>query len=130
MAFRDCKRHNFLSPIKRELVKHRPIRRGMARQSKASRGKHRWMGLRIYKGELSRNSASKIIEQNLTDINFRLLDCLSSQSDTLVIIRLNLENKESAREKLHSNPEIESLTTSGKIRLVRERMGLPRPPRK
>ena len=102
----------------------------MARQSKASRGKHRWMGLRIYKGELSRNSASKIIERNLTDINFRLLDCLSSQSDTLVIIRLNLENKETARRKLHSNSEIESLTTSGKIRLVRERMGLPRPPRK
>ena len=85
MAFRDCKRRNFLSSIKRELVKHRPIRRGMARQSKASRGKHRWMGLRIYKGELSRNSASKIIEQNLTGINFRLLDCLSSQSDTCLL---------------------------------------------
>lgn len=130
MAFRNCKRCNFPNSIERELVKHRPIRRGMARQSKASRGKHRWMGLRINKGKLSRNSASEIIEQNLPDINFLLIDCLSFQSDTLVIIRLNLENKEIARGKLHSNPEIESLTTSGKIRLVRERMGLPRPPRK
>ena len=102
----------------------------MAGQSKASRGKHRWMGLRIHKGELSRDSASKIIEQNLTDINFRLLDCLSSQSDTLAVIRLNLENQETARRKLHSNPEIASLTTSGKIRLVRGRMGLSRPVRK
>jgi len=130
VAFRKCNRCNFLSSIKRELVKHRPIRRSMARQSKASRGKHRWMGLRINTGELSRDSASKIIEQNLPDINFRLFDCLSFQSDTLVIIRLNLQNKEIARRKLHSNPEIETVTTSGKIRLVRERMGIPRPPRK
>ena len=130
MAFRNCNRCNFLSSIKRELVKHRPIRGSMARQSKASRGKHRWMGLRINKGELSRDSASKIIEQNLPDINFRLFDCLSFQSGTLVIIRVTLQNKEIARRKLNLNPEIETVTTSGKIRLVRERMGIPRPPRK
>jgi len=102
----------------------------MARQSKASRGKHRWLGLRINKGELSRDSASKIIEEILPDINFRLFDCLSFQSATLVIIRLTLQNKEIARRKLNLNPEIETVTTSGKIRLVRERMGIPRPPRK
>ena len=88
------------------------------------------MGLRINKGELSRDSASKIIEQNLPDINFRLFDCLSFQSGTLVIIRVTLQNKEFARRKLNLNPEIETVTTSGKIRLVRERMGIPRPPRK
>ena len=88
------------------------------------------MGLRINKGELSRDSASKIIEQNLPDINFRLFDCLSFQSGTLVIIRVTLQNKEITRRKLNLNPEIETVTTSGKIRLVRERMGIPRPPRK
>ena len=88
------------------------------------------MGLRINKGELSRDSASKIIEQNLPDINFRLFDCLSFQSGTLVIIRVTLQNKEIARRKLNLNTEIETVTTSGKIRLVRERMGIPRPPRK
>ncbi len=88
------------------------------------------MGLRINKGELSRDSASKIIEQNLPDINFRLFDCLSFQSGTLVIIRVTLQNKEIARRNLNLNPEIETVTTSGKIRLVRERMGIPRPPRK
>ena len=88
------------------------------------------MGLRINKGELSRDSASKIIEKNLPDINFRLFDCLSNQSGTLVIIRLTLQNKEIARRKLNLNPELETVTTSGKIRLVRERMGIPRPLRK
>lgn len=88
------------------------------------------MGLRINKGELSRDSVSKIIEQNLPNINFRLFDCLSNQSGTLVIIRLTLQNKEIARRKLNLNPEIETVTTSGKIRLVRERMEIPRPPRK
>jgi len=88
------------------------------------------MGLRINKGELSRDSVSKIIEQNLPNINFRLFDCLSFQSGTLVIIRVTLQNKEIARRKLNLNPEIETVTTSGKIRLVRERMEIPRPPRK
>ncbi|MED5257677.1 MAG: hypothetical protein VX717_03145 [Candidatus Thermoplasmatota archaeon] len=102
----------------------------MARQSKASRGKFRWLGLRINKGELSRNSATAIIQQILAEINFRMFDCLDVASHTLVIIRVNLKDIDLARERFGLNTEIESLTTSGKIRLVRDRMGLSKPVRK
>lgn len=102
----------------------------MARQSKASRGKFRWLGLRINKGQLSRNSATAIIQQILAEINFRMFDCLDVDSHTLVIIRVNLKDIDLARERFGLNPEIESLTTSGKIRLVRDRMGLSKPVRK
>ncbi len=118
------------SLIERELVKDSPIRRCMARQSKASRGKFRWLGLRINHGELSRGSTSKIIAENLPDIDFKLFDSISSELDTLAIIRLKLEYNDYVREKLASNPMINTLTTSGKIRLVRQRLGLTRPPRK
>ena len=116
--------------IERELVKGSTIRRCIARQSKASRGKFRWLGLRINHGELSRGSTSKIIAENLPDIDFKLFDSISSELDTLAIIRLKLEYNDYAREKLASNPMINTLTTSGKIRLVRQRLGLTRPPRK
>ena len=118
------------SLIERELVKGSPIRGCMARQGKASRGKVRWLGLRINHGELSRGSTSKIIAENLPDIDFKLFDSISSELDTLAIIRLKLEYNDYAREKLASNPMINTLTTSGKIRLVRQRLGLTRPPRK
>ena len=102
----------------------------MARQSKASRGKFRWLGLRINKGQLSRNSATAIIQQILAEINFRMFDCLDVDSHTLVIIRVNLKDIDLARERFGLNTEIESLTTSGKIRLVRDRMSLSKPVRK
>ena len=102
----------------------------MARQSKASRGKFRWLGLRINQSYLSRNSATAIIQHILAGINFRIFDCLGVDSHTLVIIQVNLNDIELAREKFRLDTGIESLTTSGKIRLVRGRMGLSRPVRK
>ncbi len=113
-----------------ELVKQRPSRGDMARPSKAARGKFRWIGLRINQGELSRNYAQDIIQQIMVDTNFRIFDFLSQDSSTLVIIRVALEDKDIVREKFQSHSEIESLTTSGKIRLVRNRMDLPKPTRK
>tara|TARA_B100001250_G_scaffold130337_1_gene111059 strand:+ start:508 stop:687 length:180 start_codon:yes stop_codon:yes gene_type:complete len=59
-----------------------------------------------------------------------MFDCLGIDSHTLVIIRINLKDIELARKRVGLNTEIESLTTSGKIRLVRDRMGLSRPVRK
>tara|TARA_Y100000768_G_scaffold349864_1_gene299700 strand:+ start:346 stop:612 length:267 start_codon:yes stop_codon:yes gene_type:complete len=88
------------------------------------------LGLRINESELSRNSATAIIKKILADINFRMFDCLGVDSHTLVIIRINLKDIELARERVGLNTEIESLTTSGKIRLVRNRMGLSRLVRK
>tara|TARA_B100001758_G_scaffold212994_1_gene197218 strand:- start:401 stop:580 length:180 start_codon:yes stop_codon:yes gene_type:complete len=59
-----------------------------------------------------------------------MFDCLGIDSHTLVIIRVNLKDIQLVKEKFESHTEIESLTTSGKIRLVRDRMGLSRPVRK
>ena len=102
----------------------------MARQSKASRGKFRWLGLRINKGQLSRNSATAIIQQILAEINFRMFDCLGVDSHTLVIIRVNLKDIDLVRKRFGLNTEIESLITSGKIKLVGDRMGISRLVRK
>jgi len=102
----------------------------MPRPNKAARGKHRWIGLRINQGGLTRDSAEALIHQVMNNFSFRLFDCKAEKTSTSVIIRVSLEEYSSARQRLDEADELESLTSSGKIILVRQRMGLPRPIRK
>ncbi|MCH2441837.1 MAG: hypothetical protein MK169_05295 [Candidatus Thalassarchaeum sp.] len=114
----------------RELVKHGPTRVYMPRSNKAARGKHRWIGLRINQGGLTRDSAEALIHQVMNNLSFSLFDCKAEKTSTSVIIRVSLEEYSSARQRLDETDELESLISSGKIILVRQRMGLPRPIRK
>ena len=96
----------------------------MARPGKVARGKRRWVGLCITPATDSRESCHALISDYLSDINWKMYDYKTSQSSTLVIIRVPLEECDDTISKLNDSGPIQTLTKSGKIRLVRERLGL------
>jgi hypothetical protein len=94
----------------------------VAKLRKAARGKRRWVGLNVVESIQSREELEAIISEIacLSD-NYRLYDFHQGKA----IIRLPLEVYNSARLILQEGIQgIESVTSSGKIKLVRERMGI------
>ena len=128
------------------------------RLSKALRGKRRWFGLAIDASYTTRKDVEKILTSISSDFEvskkLRLMDFVKSGSGKksdesqlalipksisspfgLVIVEVPLESSQEFRELLSqetniSNYGLESLTMSGKIRLVRERLNLEKPKRK
>ena len=90
------------------------------RLTKALRGKRRWIGFR-FTGFERRDQLS----EHLAGIDARLFD----MEGDLAIVCVRLENYPASRKHLSEGP-FESLSSSGKISCVRERLGLPRPKRK
>ena len=88
--------------------------------TKALRGKRRWIGCEC--GDF--NSRSEL-EEFLQDLPVKLYDF----EDGKCILVVRLEDYESIRDSL-SKGRVASVTSSGKIRLVRERMEFSRKPRK
>jgi len=107
-----------------EIVKLQPPRIPMVKPSKALRGKHRWVGLKINQNQLNRKSCQELLEDILDEINFRMYDCVVEKNSAVVIIKLALNDQEKTRDSIKKSSTTESLTTSGKIRLVRERLGI------
>ena len=101
----------------------------MASPSKAARGKHRWIGV-IVDRPINRESCQELISVILGMDDFRLFDCYSDGFSTKVIIKVSLGNYFPAREILSNAPDIEPVSSSGKIRLVREKLGLKKKIRK
>lgn len=131
-------------------------REGMAKRlTKALREKRRWIGVQVHPRHQDRNA----VEQALANISrsietkpsLRLMDFsrhderLGTMEQTelskahpdggLAIVRAPLKAMPEVRNLLQDETALEtwgvvSLTTSGKIRLVRERLGLPKPKRK
>ena len=88
--------------------------------SKALRGKRRWIGCNC-EGFDSRSD----LEKHLEDFPVKLYDFENEKC----ILVVSLDNYEETKSKLTSGRVI-SQTSSGKIRLVRDRMGFTRKPRK
>tara|TARA_B110001452_G_C15205717_1_gene418286 strand:+ start:1270 stop:1554 length:285 start_codon:yes stop_codon:yes gene_type:complete len=88
--------------------------------TKALRGKRRWVGCNCD----SFKSRSEL-ESFLIDLPVKLYDFESE----MCILEVRLEDYDSLKQKLASG-RVVSNTSSGKIRLVRERMGFSRKPRK
>lgn len=88
--------------------------------TKALRGKRRWIGCNC-EGFESR----KQLDKHLDDLPVKLYDF----ENHMCILEVSLENYEETKSKLTSGRVI-SQTSSGKIRLVRDRMGFTRKPRK
>ena len=87
--------------------------------TKALRGKRRWIGIKV-SGHDSRDSLRKAIENIAPSPEWKL----TLFEDDKAIVKVRLEDLEVWRENLQrSSPKIRSVTTSGKIRLVKERMG-------
>ena len=88
--------------------------------TKALRGKRRWIGC-----ECSGFNSRSELETFLQDLPVKLYDF----EDGKCILVVRLEDYESIRDSL-SKGRVVSVTSSGKIRLVRERMKFSRKPRK
>ena len=88
--------------------------------TKALRGKRRWIGCEC--GDF--NSRSEL-KEFLQDLPVKLYDF--EEGKCILVVRL--EDYESIRDSL-SKGRVVSVTSSGKIRLVRERMKFSRKPRK
>ena len=82
--------------------------------TKALRGKRRWIGC-----ECIKFSTRKEIEEFLSNLPAKLYDLQMGKC----IISVSLDDYKSVRNELLEGP-IKTITSSGKIRLVRERLGL------
>ena len=96
----------------------------MAKVSKANRGKNRWIGLHINQMLISRAILEDNLGKIMGNINWKLFDLIDHETHTLAILRTPLEDSLEAKEKINSTDGIYTLTTSGKIRLVRQRLGI------
>ena len=117
-----------------------------AKVSKAKRPKRRWIGITVPATMQSRDDLQSALKEcELSSLKIRLYDfhqaqtdvarhaCLYSQIEEVVgfaIICLPLSDYEAARAFFSSaDTMFRSISSSGKIRLVRERLGLSKPPR-
>ena len=98
----------------------------MAKISKAKRGKNRWIGLQINQKPISRATLDDNLEKIMGDINWKLFDFINTEMHTLAILRTSLKDSSDAKEKINSIEGLSTLTTSGKIKLVRQRLGIQR----
>ena len=96
----------------------------MAKVSKANRGKNRWIGLQISKKPVTRATLEDNLLKIMGDINWKLFDLIDDDMHTLAILRTPLEDSLEAKKKINSIDGMSTLTTSGKIRLVRQRLGI------
>ncbi|MFL2493149.1 MAG: hypothetical protein ACJ0HH_00105 [Candidatus Thalassarchaeum sp.] len=96
----------------------------MARLGKAARGKRRWIGIRVSPPVDSRELCQIAIADAIDGIEWKMYDCRSNESSTLAIIRIPLDDCEETTSRLNLSERISTVTRSGKIRLVRQRMGL------
>ena len=129
------------------------------RLSKALRGKRRWIGILVSSRYQTRPSLNGLIASVASTFQserpIKLMEFHPSESDTaktalqhlhttteltasdlgVAILQVPLELTKGIRALLETEDairrmEIKCITTSGKIRLVRERMALPKPSRK
>ncbi|MBA45394.1 MAG: hypothetical protein CMB31_02255 [Euryarchaeota archaeon] len=98
----------------------------MAGPSKAKRPKRRWVGIRI-SADINRNDLNSIIEQIFPTSSAKLYDLELIGEENRAIVRINLSEVSDFIFKCQLDSRIETLTTSGKIRLVRDRLGIPKP---
>jgi len=110
----------------------------MAKITKAHRPKRRWIGLEVSADHVSRSSIAAAVQSLLGDGPV-LYDAVSAakrgQPCGCAIVRVDLSEAATHRGVLAeasswSEHGLRSVTVSGKIRLVRTRLGLPRPPRR
>ena len=106
---------------------------------KSKRGKHRWVGLEVSSDIQDRKEFKHMLESSdEIPSTCRVYDFSRNQitGKNLAIIRIPLQDYNSFREILGDDNSvlvksgIKSITSSGKIKLVRERLNLKRPKRK
>ena len=93
----------------------------MPRQKKAARGKHRWIAIQVNKS-VQRDSLKKLLGESLDGIEWKLFDSEKQSKRTIAIIKITLSDYHHAVAILNKISGFQTITSSGKIRLVRERV--------
>ena len=93
----------------------------MPRQKKAARGKHRWIAIQVNKS-IQRDSLKKLLGESLDGIEWKLFDSEKQSKRTIAIIKVTLYDYHNAVAILNKISGFQTITSSGKIRLVRERV--------
>tara|TARA_A100000164_G_scaffold174249_1_gene154674 strand:+ start:234 stop:527 length:294 start_codon:yes stop_codon:yes gene_type:complete len=93
----------------------------MSKPKKAARGKHRWIAI-MFNKSIQRDSFNKLLGQSLEGLEWQLFDMEKQSKRTFAILKTTLSDYQEALATLNEISEFETLTSSGKIRLVRERV--------
>ena len=93
----------------------------MPRPKKAARGKHRWVAIQVNKS-IQRDSLKKLLGESLKGLEWKLFDSEKQSKRTFAIIKITLADYQQALSTLNEISGFETITSSGKIRLVRERV--------
>lgn len=104
--------------------------------SKAKRGKRRWVGVEFSDASLSRDDALEIARKYVQSERVRLFDLQENPDGTSMIGIIEIKHEDLAAARVNfgelkwNELGIKSLTMSGKISLVRERLNIQKPVRK
>ena len=93
----------------------------MPRPNKAARGKHRWIAIQVNKS-IQRDSLKKLLGESLDGLEWKLFDSEKQSKRTYAIIKITLSDYQQAIARINKISGFETITSSGKIRLVRERV--------
>ena len=93
----------------------------MPRPNKAARGKHRWIAMQVNKS-IQRDSLKKLLGESLDGLDWKLYDSEKQSKRTYAIIKITLPEYQLATARLNKISGFETITSSGKIGLVRERV--------
>ena len=93
----------------------------MPKGRKAARGKHRWIAIQVNKS-IQRDSMKKLLGEKLEGLEWKLFDSEKKANRTFSVIKITLSDYRQALTKLNETSGFETITSSGKIRLVRERV--------
>ena len=93
----------------------------MPKGKKAARGKHRWIAIQVNKS-IQRDSLKKLLGEKLEGLEWKLFDSEKKANRTFSVIKITLSDYRQALTKLNETSGFETITSSGKIRLVRERL--------
>ena len=93
----------------------------MPRPKKAARGKHRWVAIQV-NNSIQRARLKKLLGESLKGLEWKLFDSEKQSKRTFAIIKITLSDYQQALSTLNEISGFETITSSGKIRLVRERV--------
>lgn len=99
----------------------------MAGLGKAARGKRRWIGVRISSKTSGRGASEEILNQLLGEFQWKMYNhYIELDGSARAIIRVRLSDCEEITSRINSDEDCCTITRSGKIKLVRERLGISR----
>lgn len=93
----------------------------MPKPKKAARGKHRWIGFRV-NNTLTRGELENILKTHLDSSEWRLFDIQESEKNTFAILKIPLKQFKQTIVQINNSNNMGTITSSGKIILVRKRL--------